>query len=315
MTLAQIATRGSATFKPRDVEELIDFYVHRRTANLLVRLLAETTVTPNQVTILSGITAIVAGVLIGTATSVRPWQPVLGAAVFFSSIVLDCADGQLARLRKTSSFTGRALDGYTDVVSVVSIMVGQLGWLLATGCPLWLTQVVGWAAAFSFNWHVRIYDHMKNLYLYNTEPRGPGEVSSFPSLEDIERERLEHERAGRWFGALLCRGFRQYTEAQRRGLKDRTGLDRPGMHTAEERETYRRRFRLFMRLWSFNGVGTHLSLFVLATALTPLFPNAPLWSWAFVALPMNALTIGLNLAERGLETRLRAELETAKASA
>ena len=104
-------------------------------ANVALRLIAPTPLTPNQVTVLSGLTAIVAGLVVGTASSARPWQAVLGGVLFFFSIVLDCVDGQLARLRKMSSFAGRALDGYTDVVSIAAIMVGQMGWLLSQGCP------------------------------------------------------------------------------------------------------------------------------------------------------------------------------------
>lgn len=298
------------TFKPRDVEELIDFYVHRRVAALLVRLLAKTPITPNQVTVLSGTVAIISGVVLATSTPERPWQPVLAAAIFFLSIVLDCADGQLARLRRQSSFAGRALDGYTDVVSIASIMVGHLFWLLNQGCPLWVTQVLGWGAGLSFKWHAHTYDHIKNLYLFNTAPPGSSDIPSFPSYEDIERERTEHAKNGRWFSALLCRGFRQFTESQRRGIDDRIGLGLPQMQSDEERALYRRHYQFFMRLWTFNGVGTHLAMYVVLTALAPLFPYAPLVAWGIVVGPMNLLTLYLKLREPRIEAALRAELST-----
>src|SRR5438552_2485106 len=106
MAVAQQIPRGSSTFKPRDVEELIDFYFHRRLANGVVRLLAPTPITPNQVTVLSGLVAVVAGAVIATSAA-RAWQTVVGAGIFVLSIVLDCADGQLARLRRHSSLAGR----------------------------------------------------------------------------------------------------------------------------------------------------------------------------------------------------------------
>ncbi len=304
---------NSKTFKPRDVEELIDFYVHRRAAAVLVKLFAPTPITPNQVTVLSGLVAVLAGVVMATSTPSRPWQPVLAAAIFFLSIVLDCVDGQLARLRKQSSFAGRALDGYTDVVSTTSIMVGHLFWLLNHGCPFWVTQVIGWGAGLSFKWHAHTYDHIKNLYLFNTAPPGSSDIPSFPSYEDIERERAEHARAGRWFSALLCRGFRHFTESQRRGIDDRFGLGLPQMKSDAERSLYRERFRIFMRLWTFNGTGTHLALYVVMTALAPLFPFAPLVAWAIVAGPMNLFTLFLKLRESQLESQLRAELAASPA--
>jgi len=301
MTATEVAPSATQSFKARDVEELIDFYLHRRVANLVVKVLVHTPITPNQVTVLSGLFAIAAGATLATSAPERPYQPVIAAAIFFGSIVLDCADGQLARLRKSSSFAGRALDGYTDVVSITSLMVGHLFWLLQHGVPFWLTQVVGWSAALSIKWHAHHYDHIKNLYLFNTERPGSSDIPSFPTYEEIERERVEHERAGRRFSALLCRGFHQFTQSQRKGLVGRTGLDRPRPSSDAERALYRERFRGFMRLWTFNGIGTHLCFYVVCTAVAPLYPLAPLFGWAFVAGPMNLFTLYLKLRERQLE--------------
>ncbi len=301
MAATEIAPNATQAFKARDVEELIDFYLHRRLASLVVKVLVRTPITPNQVTVLSGLFAIAAGATLATSAPERPLQPVLAAAIFLGSIVLDCADGQLARLRKSSSFAGRALDGYTDAVSITALMVGHLFWLLQHGCPLWLTQVVGWAAAFSIKWHAHTYDHVKNLYLFNTERPGSAQIPSFPSYEEIERERAEHEQAGRRFSALLCRGFHHFTQSQRRGLVGRTGLDRPRPSSEAERALYRERFRFYMRLWTFNGIGTHLFFYVLCTAIAPLYPIAPLVGWAVVAGPMNLFTLYLKIRERQLE--------------
>src|SRR4051812_19723145 len=106
-----------STFKPHDVEEPVDYWINRRVAGLLVLLLARLPVTPNQVTIASGMMGVLSGVLIGSARVDAPWQVPVGGVFLFLSILLDCADGQLARLRKESSMVGRALDGYVDVVS------------------------------------------------------------------------------------------------------------------------------------------------------------------------------------------------------
>lgn len=310
---AENAAADRAARKPRDVEEFVDYYVHRRLADLLIAVLVKTRVTPDQVTFSSGLTAIVGGVVIGTATPERPLQAVAGFALFLLSVALDCADGQLARIRGVSSYAGRALDGYVDVVSVASIMFGQLAWLLERGVPFWLTQVVGWTAAYSFKWHAHSYDHVKNIYLYNVE--GPkARDNAFPSLEEIDREREEHERAGRWFGALLCRGFRHFTLSQRKGLSGVAGLDRPPMQTPEQRRLYRERFRSFMRLWTFNGMGTHMEILMVSCLLMPIYPLAPLVAWGFLALPMNLFTVYLKLAEKRLQARLADELSRAAAS-
>jgi CDP-alcohol phosphatidyltransferase-like enzyme len=304
--------RGKA-FKPRDVEELIDFYFHRRLAALLVRLLAPSRIIPNQVTVLSGVFAVIAGGVIASAGS-RAWQTFLGAAIFLLSIVFDCADGQLARIRGESSLAGRMLDGCVDVVSIAGLMVGQFLWLVANGQGWWLPFVLGWIAGFSIRWHAHTYDHVKNVYLHNTEEPGAERAPPFPTLDEIDAEEHAHRRAGRWFEAWLCRGFRRFTEFQRRGMDGQTGLDRPGMSTPEERQAYRRRFRQYMRLWTFNGIGTVLFVLVLATVIAPLFPSAPLWAWGVVALPMNVFTIFLERWRPRLEGELSRDLSQLRAA-
>jgi hypothetical protein len=297
----------TATFKPRDVEELIDYYFHRRAAGVLVRVLAPLPITPNQVTFASGAVALVAGGLIGWAG--RDSRLILaGAAVFFLSVLLDCADGQLARLRQVSSLAGRALDGFVDVASVVAIFVGQFVWLHLAGYPPWLTLGLGWAAGLSLRWHAHRYDHVKNVYLHNVEGTKAGGASWLPSFEEIERERLEHAAAGRWFSALVLRGFAAFTRSQRSGIQGETGLDAPPARSDAERAAYRRCFSLYMRLWTFNGLGTHLFMLTVATALIPLAPTAPLWAWAIICGPMNLMTLGLERWRRVAERRLRHEL-------
>ena len=95
-------------FKPRDVEEWIDWHLHRRLAAFVVDRLAPTPITPNQVTLASGAVGLLAGgALYLAATGSRIWGLVAGATLLFG-VVLDCADGQLARIRGEASPLGRA---------------------------------------------------------------------------------------------------------------------------------------------------------------------------------------------------------------
>jgi hypothetical protein len=302
-----IAPAPTATFKPRDVEELIDFYFHRRLANAVVRVLAPLPVSPNQVTVASAVVALLALAIIGWAGD-SDARVLAGAAVFLLSVVLDCADGQLARLRNVSSLTGRALDGFVDVVSIAAIFVGQFLWMHQAGFPLWLTFSLGWGAGFSLRWHAHTYDHVKNLYLHNSEPPKAEGGSWLPSEEEIERERQEHVRAGRTWGDLVMRGFAMFTRAQRAGSDAQLGADGRRLATPAQREAYVRHFRAYMRIWTFNGVGTHLFMLTLATAAIPWIPSAPLWAWGVICGPMNLMTIALERWRKDAEPRVRDEL-------
>lgn len=87
-------------------------WVSRPPAALVVQALERTAVTPNQVTFLSLAVFLGAG---ATLVAWRAWPGLLvGAALIQTSYVLDCADGQLARLKRMSSPVGALLDFLMD---------------------------------------------------------------------------------------------------------------------------------------------------------------------------------------------------------
>jgi hypothetical protein len=272
-------------------------------------VLARTSATPDQVTLSSGFGAIAGSVSIGAASEGDPWLLRIGAGLFFLSIVLDCADGQLARLRGVSSFAGRALDGYVDVVSTGAVFWGMGIFMMRHGLNPAYVIPVGFVAGFSMKWQVHTYDHVKNIYLHNTVPRSEADrAPAFPTYEEITAERDEHLRSGRWFHALLCAGFIHLTRSQRKGEVGRAGLDNPAMSTPGERALYRSTFRQHMRIWTFNGLGTHLFLVVIAILVIPANTSAPLYLWWFMIIPLNLLTAFLVHREKGLEERVRRSL-------
>jgi phosphatidylglycerophosphate synthase len=114
------------SLKSLDVEEPIDLYVHRPLAYVLAKLLLPTPISPNLVTIAGMACGVAAGYLIVAAI---PHHFQWAALCSFVSTVLDCADGQLARLRKTSSVIGRMLDGCADMVVTSSILAGGAWYL------------------------------------------------------------------------------------------------------------------------------------------------------------------------------------------
>lgn len=78
-------------------------------------------ITPNGITIISIILGFVSSYLFATG------HLVFGALVSQVSFVLDCMDGKLARLRRTSSKIGRWLDALGDRLTVTS-RLGGLAW-------------------------------------------------------------------------------------------------------------------------------------------------------------------------------------------
>jgi hypothetical protein len=307
--LEALCEQARSTFKPRDVEELIDYWVNRPAASVLVQGFARLPITPNQVTVLSGLVGLSAGFMIADAPLDRAsWQLPLAAVALFLSVLLDCADGQLARLRRQSSMVGRALDGYVDVIPTASVFLGS-AWLLyrAGYHPLYI-NALGWSAGYSMKWQVHSYDHAKNIYLGNV--LGPDAHSNpLPTQKDIEDERQARLREGDRLGALILRGFAHLTGSQRRGWqKARMGLGRAGARTDAERAEYRSRFVGNMRLWTFNGLASHLAVLLTAIAATRSYMGATLAAWWFILVPMNLFTLYLGIRDRRIEREVQAKL-------
>ena len=93
------------------VEEWADRRFFRPIGWRLARALVPTRVTPDAVTLASLVVGLVAGHLFWYASA---WINAAGVLLFVASDVLDSADGQLARLRGTSTRTGRILDGVSE---------------------------------------------------------------------------------------------------------------------------------------------------------------------------------------------------------
>ena len=113
MALTEIAAIYRASKKKKDINWWTE-YVCRPPAAVFVWLLRGTPITPNQVTFLATFVAL------GSAAMfilLPGWQGALAAAlVFHLSFVLDCVDGQLARLKKIASPIGHHLDFLMDEI-------------------------------------------------------------------------------------------------------------------------------------------------------------------------------------------------------
>lgn len=97
-----------------------DTWIHRIARVTVVKPLIHTAVTPNQVTTARLLTGIAAA----AALAIGPeWQN-LGAAVFVLSVVLDRADGDLARLTGRTSASGHRYDMIADAVSNSLVLIG-----------------------------------------------------------------------------------------------------------------------------------------------------------------------------------------------
>jgi phosphatidylglycerophosphate synthase len=137
--ISQIAAAYREGKKPRDI--LWNRFAARPVAAVLLVPLAKTRITPNQVTFLTLVVFVGAMVMLALGRG-YPW--LVGAVLVLElSYVLDCVDGQLARMRHRSSAVGAHLDFLMDELKAF-LLVAACGIRLwrSDGQELWLIEAL-----------------------------------------------------------------------------------------------------------------------------------------------------------------------------
>ena len=120
-------------------EGLVSRYLNRRLSRPLARLLGRTPVTPNQVSV-----AALAVASLSCISFLRG-HPLLGGVLAQASSIVDGADGDLARIKGSSSAYGGFLDAVLDRYADALIILGLAGWA-AKGSGKTGPWIVGFAA-------------------------------------------------------------------------------------------------------------------------------------------------------------------------
>ena len=150
------------------VEEWADRRFFRPVGWRIARALGPTRVSPDAVTLASLLVGLVAGHLFWYTSA---WRNALGVLLFIASDVLDSADGQLARLRGTSTRTGRILDGVSDSLRFVNLYA-SLGARLYMGGRGWGGAALAFVAIASHTYQAAAADYIRQAYLYFAVGRG-----------------------------------------------------------------------------------------------------------------------------------------------
>jgi hypothetical protein len=258
--------RYRQTLKPLAVEEPIDVVWHRLLGYAVARASFPTPISADAITI----AAIFIGFASGACLAV-PFAHHLawGAALCTLSAVFDCADGQLARMRKRSSNFGRMLDGASDTVVMAVIGAGAMVHLARGHLPPWQWLFVVLAGV-SCTFHFAYYDHYKNVYLRLTEAtyREGEDVETALSRKEAEVHSTKQSLVIRGVWALYI----WYMRSQANVIHgaDPYTSSRLNLFPAWEparAEIYRKHCLGPMRVWrSLFGLGTHVFTLSLAIA-------------------------------------------------
>ncbi|HZO13304.1 MAG TPA: CDP-alcohol phosphatidyltransferase family protein [Polyangiaceae bacterium] len=306
-----VATREG--FKPRDVEEPIDYWWHRPLASFVVTALEPTRISANQVTFASAGVSLLSGGVMALGAWFDRWWMGVGGLLLLLSIVLDCADGQLARVRGTSSAVGRILDGTMDAVAPLAVFHGMAFYLLSQGYGHAWVWPLGWATAISLIWHASQYDVSKNIYLHASRPDFSLGGNTLLTPEDMRAFQREFDERGERFNAFLMSVWVSWTKPQLKAMAPWLEPARSPQNEAE-RDVYRRIFRPEMRVLAWLGFGSHLFLLTIAALLAPRFPIAIWIAWALMLAPMNLACLWVVITRRTRERLYLAELATLRSA-
>jgi phosphatidylglycerophosphate synthase len=243
-------------------DELINTYLLRPIAGVLVAVLYNTPVTPNQVTAASIVVGIIAaGVyLLGTPSAFLA----AGLLVTFKDI-LDSADGQLARAKYKYSRTGRFLDSIGDFVVDTAVFTA-IGWVLyQQERMLWMPVLAG-LGLFGISLRVSYHVFYQTSFLHLQKKYTTNRVTEEVREGDMMNGGME---------LTLQRIFQFIYGCQDRLMVkiDRWSAHQSLLETNNTTDEFRRRWyvdKIALRISGFLGFGTELFLLMLCSVFNQL---------------------------------------------
>lgn len=147
------------SLKMPEAEEILDLIFYRPAGYLLVKVISRFPVTPNQVTGLSLLAGLASAWCFSTG---RGPAIAWGGILYLVANILDCSDGQLARLKGNGTPLGRVVDGMADYVSSLAVFLAIGMGFSARGENLWLLVLIAGASSAA---HAIIFDQRQGAYI------------------------------------------------------------------------------------------------------------------------------------------------------
>lgn len=251
-------------------DEIINIYLLRPLAAVIVWIVYPTSITPNMVTLAAAVIGIAAGVFYGYGS-----EGMIVAAGFLILLkdIVDDADGQLARAKQLYSRRGRFLDSIGDFVVDVAVFSG-ITLALYADRPSVGTVILGVAGLAGITLRISHHVFYQVSFLHTEKTYGLNRIVEEVRDEDRSGDRVAYILQ-RIFGVLYtwqdrlmlridtwCRGGKVGDGLLSAWYSDRTGL----------------------RLSGLLGFGTEISLLAVCSWLNELY----LYLWLNILL-MNGI--------------------------
>ena len=278
-----------ASLKSLETENFLDRVFYRPVGYKIAKAIQNTGITPNIVTIIS--------IFIGVSAGIFWWFPYnitlafLGVAVLIIANILDCVDGQLARMTGIKSQVGRILDGFAGDLWFLMIYIAfahRLDMQFSAPYDPWIFVLIAFMSAVSHWNQASITDYYKTLHLLFISKEKGKEFENSKSIS----ERYKTMKPG--VNKVITWGYILYTKNQERftpelqkmkaRLDKKYGNDIPD----DVRVNFRAkssRLMTFIDLNSFNGRSIILFTSVIFNKIWLYFV------WEIVVLTVNRIVI------------------------
>lgn len=240
--------------KATEMEETLDLIFFRPLAFILVKLIQNSSISPNQVTLISLFMGLIVGACFWQGT---PTFFIVGAIFLLLTNVFDCADGMLARVRGTSSVIGYILDGLVDYVTHISAFVGMLHGLHVMGAHVSLVWGVGVPAGLSFAWWCAMVDRGRTEWSEKVYDKRHDPAKELADLK-VHSDRW-HEEGSHLGERMLIACYGLYIRLWYSGPVTCCCKD----HTLDL-DLWQRRHRPLLRMSLVLGPTTHIFLIIVA---------------------------------------------------
>ena len=246
-------TEYETSLKSIETENYLDRIFFRPIGFLIAKLLSKTCTTPNTITIIS----IFIGVAVGPLFYFENFYYTLsGILCLIIANILDCVDGQLARLTDKKSNIGRILDGLAGDIWFAVIYI-SLALRLKNEFNTWLFFIPAVLSGLSHLIQANITDYYKTLHLYFVS-KEKGE--EFQNHDEI-RSQYKHMKPG--YRKVLLYIYAAYTSIQEtvtprlqlmlKHLHAQYGDDIPEELRKDFRRRSKRLMKIFIDSMTFNG--------------------------------------------------------------
>jgi hypothetical protein len=264
-----------------EVEEIVDLLFYRPIAFLLVKMIYNTRITPDQLTIGAIILGLTGGFLY--AFGLRQTSTA-GALFYVLFIIFDCSDGQLARMKKNGTKIGRLLDGIADYIVVTSIYIGlAVGCAQKGGIPSSMLILLALSGA-GITVQALLVDYYRTRFL-----------DIVLNHQDTFREGVQEYRAeyvklknqnGKWLERNIILIYLFYSKLQR----NLTGKKKRERKLNTNRDDYYRKNKIMIRFWLIMGPSATRTALIVCS----LFDRLDIYFWlTIVAFNIFAVILGL----------------------